>query len=70
MTCRHLLGGFECVDTTNSLSACGGCPGPEGNGQDCLAIPGALNVQCADSKCIVGEFLFLLRAVLFVRSRC
>ena len=48
-------GGFECVDTTNSLTACGGCPGPYGPGQDCLAIPGALNVQCADSKCIVGE---------------
>ncbi|BGP55692.1 hypothetical protein JCM8202v2_003299 [Rhodotorula sphaerocarpa] len=53
--CPLASGGFECVDTTNSLSACGGCPGPEGNGQDCLAIPGALNVQCADSKCIVGS---------------
>ncbi|GAA5958647.1 hypothetical protein JCM8115_000308 [Rhodotorula mucilaginosa] len=53
--CPLASGGFECVDTTNSLTACGGCPGPYGPGQDCLAIPGALNVQCADSKCIVGS---------------
>ncbi|POY70456.1 hypothetical protein BMF94_6524 [Rhodotorula taiwanensis] len=53
--CPLASGGFECVDTTNSLTACGGCPSPNGPGEDCLAIPGALNVQCADSKCIVGS---------------
>ncbi|GAA5983201.1 hypothetical protein JCM10908_000193 [Rhodotorula pacifica] len=53
--CPLASGGFECIDITNSLTACGGCPGPYGPGQDCLAIPGALNVQCAQSKCIVGS---------------
>ncbi|GAA5952302.1 hypothetical protein JCM3765_001933 [Sporobolomyces pararoseus] len=44
---------FECVDTRDSLTACGGCPGQ--GGEDCLSIPGALNVQCANSRCQVSS---------------
>ncbi|GAA5901026.1 uncharacterized protein JCM6883_004726 [Sporobolomyces salmoneus] len=44
---------FECVDTRDSLTACGGCPGQ--GGEDCLEIPGALNVQCSNSKCRVAS---------------
>ncbi|GAA5872203.1 hypothetical protein JCM3774_002293 [Rhodotorula dairenensis] len=68
--CPLASGGFECIDTTNSLTACGGCPGPYGPGQDCLAIPGALNVQCADSKCIVGSCFKGWRFVGSGHGRC
>ncbi|KDE08877.1 hypothetical protein MVLG_00974 [Microbotryum lychnidis-dioicae p1A1 Lamole] len=51
--CRLKTGGFECIDTTNALTACGGCVGDGLPGQNCLAIPGALNVQCHDSECQV-----------------
>ncbi|GAA5835742.1 hypothetical protein JCM3766R1_005837 [Sporobolomyces carnicolor] len=44
---------FECIDTRDSLTACGGCPGQ--GGVDCLAIEGALNVQCANSRCLVSS---------------
>lgn len=53
--CPLQSGGFECIDTSSSLSACGGCVGLGQSGQNCLAIPGALNVQCLDSKCHVGS---------------
>ncbi|GAA5820565.1 hypothetical protein JCM11251_003051 [Rhodosporidiobolus azoricus] len=53
--CPLPSGGFECIDTTTSLNSCGGCVGAGQSGQNCLAIPGALNVQCLDSKCHVGS---------------
>ncbi|BGP32462.1 hypothetical protein JCM10296v2_004243 [Rhodotorula toruloides] len=53
--CPLPSGGFECVDTTNSLTSCGGCVGSGYTGKNCLAIPGALSVQCADSQCHVGS---------------
>ncbi|GAA6053188.1 hypothetical protein JCM3770_000016 [Rhodotorula araucariae] len=52
--CPLPSGDYECVDTT-SLSSCGGCVGNGGSGRNCLAIPGALSVQCLDSKCHVGS---------------
>ncbi|GAA6028456.1 hypothetical protein JCM8097_007037 [Rhodosporidiobolus ruineniae] len=53
--CPLPSGGFECIDTATSLNSCGGCVGAGESGQNCLAIPGALNVQCMDSKCHVGS---------------
>ncbi|GAA5938982.1 uncharacterized protein JCM15063_004384 [Sporobolomyces koalae] len=44
---------FECIDTRDSLTHCGGCAAS--GGVDCLSIPGALNVQCANSKCVVSS---------------
>ncbi|SCZ88662.1 BZ3500_MvSof-1268-A1-R1_Chr2-1g04556 [Microbotryum saponariae] len=49
--CRLKTGGFECIDATNALTACGGFVGDGLPGQNCLAIPGALNVQCHNSEC-------------------
>lgn len=50
--CPTASGGFECIDTTTSLTSCGGCPGA--GGANCLQIPGALAIQCHESKCHVG----------------
>ncbi|SCV71920.1 BQ2448_4614 [Microbotryum intermedium] len=36
--CRLRTGGFECIDTTNALTACGGCVGEGLPGQNCLTI--------------------------------
>ncbi|KPV74981.1 uncharacterized protein RHOBADRAFT_53896 [Rhodotorula graminis WP1] len=51
--CPTASGGFECIDTSSSLTSCGGCPGA--GGENCLAIPGALAIQCLDSQCHVGS---------------
>ncbi|GAA6063426.1 hypothetical protein JCM10212_002612 [Sporobolomyces blumeae] len=40
--------GFECIDTSSSLEACGGCPGI---GQDCTAITGVEGVGCVSGQC-------------------
>ncbi|GAA5999983.1 hypothetical protein JCM10207_006002 [Rhodosporidiobolus poonsookiae] len=53
--CRLPSGGFECIDTETSLNSCGGCVGEGMPGQNCLAIPGALAVECHQSKCHVGS---------------
>ncbi|GAA5862728.1 hypothetical protein JCM8547_003527 [Rhodosporidiobolus lusitaniae] len=53
--CPLPSGGFECIDTTTSLNSCGGCVGAGESGQNCLAIPGALAVQCHESACHVGS---------------
>lgn len=55
--CPLKSGEFECVDTTSDLASCGGCVGPdgEGPGENCLAIPGALKVECYQSRCQVAS---------------
>ncbi|GJN90836.1 hypothetical protein Rhopal_003850-T1 [Rhodotorula paludigena] len=68
--CPLPSGGFECIDTTNSLTSCGGCVGAGGAGQNCLAIPGALHVECAASKCRVGSCFKGWRHVNDGSGRC
>ncbi|BGP12309.1 hypothetical protein JCM10213_002587 [Rhodosporidiobolus nylandii] len=57
--CPLPSGDFECVDTLSALDSCGGCltatAADEKTGQDCLAIPGALNVQCVEGQCVVAS---------------
>ena len=55
--CPLRSGAFECVDTTSDLASCGGCVGLKGTGagENCLAIPGALQVECFQSKCHVAS---------------
>lgn len=47
-----LTGGYECVDPTEELRFCGGCPSL-GFGQDCTTIKGAGNVGCEQGTCKV-----------------
>lgn len=48
-------GGFECIDTSKDLEACGGCPlidEPEA-GVDCSSLPGVNEVACIRGECVV-----------------
>ncbi|GAA5826226.1 hypothetical protein JCM3770_006113 [Rhodotorula araucariae] len=45
-------GGYECLDTTQSLESCGGCAST-GEGVDCTKIRGAQGVGCETGKCVV-----------------
>ncbi|GAA6062727.1 hypothetical protein JCM10212_005930 [Sporobolomyces blumeae] len=49
------LCGNECIDTVSSLTSCGGCVGPDQPGTNCLAIPGALQVECQASRCQIAS---------------
>ncbi|KAG8690260.1 hypothetical protein FRC11_012854, partial [Ceratobasidium sp. 423] len=40
-------GGFECVDTLNSLETCGGCD------SDCSLLDGTNEVQCFKGHCVI-----------------
>ncbi|CAE6525318.1 unnamed protein product [Rhizoctonia solani] len=40
-------GGFECVDTLNSLETCGGCD------NDCSVLEGTNQVQCLKGHCVI-----------------
>ncbi|GAA5836619.1 hypothetical protein JCM5353_000565 [Sporobolomyces roseus] len=51
--CSLPSGNYECIDTRDSLTSCGGCPGQ--GGVNCLAIEGALSVTCSNSRCQVGS---------------
>ncbi|KAK4056767.1 hypothetical protein OIO90_002319 [Microbotryomycetes sp. JL221] len=53
--CPLKSGGFECLDVSSSLTSCGGCVGEGLPGVNCLAIPGALNVECQNSQCQVAS---------------
>ncbi|GAA5835746.1 hypothetical protein JCM3766R1_005838 [Sporobolomyces carnicolor] len=53
--CPLSSGGVECIDTQNSLTSCGGCVGGGGSGQNCLAIPGALGVECRQGQCEIAS---------------
>lgn len=57
--CGLSSGGYECVDVTAALDSCGGCVGPTGQGEgvNCLSIPGALAVSCVASQCEVCKSL-------------
>ncbi|KAI5476047.1 hypothetical protein MNV49_000476 [Pseudohyphozyma bogoriensis] len=46
-------GGYECVDTNNSLETCGGCSLSTG-GVDCSAIPFVSDVECSEGVCVIG----------------
>ncbi|BGP16601.1 hypothetical protein JCM10213_000484 [Rhodosporidiobolus nylandii] len=48
------LGGWECMDVSNELESCGGCPG-ERTSSNCLTLPGAENVACIESQCIIAS---------------
>lgn len=54
--------GFECLDTSSNLEACGACPFQPGS-DDCTAIPGVQAVQCVAGRCQVESCLkgYLLR---------
>lgn len=67
--CPLKSGDFECIDTSSDLASCGGCVGDGDNdtGENCLAIPGALNVECFQSKCQVSS---CFRGWYFDGSRC
>ncbi|WRT65872.1 uncharacterized protein IL334_002823 [Kwoniella shivajii] len=49
-------GGYECTDTLNDVESCGGCtfafPG-QAQGQDCTALPYAIDVACNSGACAV-----------------
>lgn len=45
-------GGYECLDTSQSLESCGGCAST-GEGQDCSKIRGAVGYACEASECRV-----------------
>ncbi|GAA5976144.1 hypothetical protein JCM10908_005397 [Rhodotorula pacifica] len=47
---RH--GGYECLDTTQSLESCGGCAST-GEGRDCTSIPHVGGVGCEVGKCVI-----------------
>ncbi|GAA5901022.1 uncharacterized protein JCM6883_004725 [Sporobolomyces salmoneus] len=53
--CPLSSGGVECIDTQTSLTSCGGCVGEEGRGQNCLALPGALQVECQRGECQIAS---------------
>lgn len=50
---------WECVDTRSTLDSCGGCIYPyffdekPPTGADCSSLPGAVDVECRNSRCIV-----------------
>lgn len=44
--------GFECLDTTTSLEACGKCPFQPGS-VDCTILPGVEAVACVDGQCVI-----------------
>ncbi|SCZ98803.1 BZ3500_MvSof-1268-A1-R1_Chr3-1g05631 [Microbotryum saponariae] len=46
------LGGYECLDTRESLESCGGCSSTD-EGQDCTVIKGGLGVGCDNGSCVV-----------------
>lgn len=50
-----LTSDYECLDTLNELTSCGGCAST-GEGTDCTAISNARNVGCVQSTC-VGEYV-------------
>lgn len=59
--------GFECIDTSSDLEACGGCPG-DGGAVDCSALPhvgvvGCVNGACRVSSCKRGFVLSAGRCV-------
>ncbi|GAA5896224.1 hypothetical protein JCM6882_008523 [Rhodosporidiobolus microsporus] len=45
-------GGYECVNTLESLDSCGGCAST-GEGKNCLAIRGAKSATCQQGACVV-----------------
>lgn len=47
-----LAGGYECVDTSESLTSCGGCR-TTGTGRDCTEIRHADGVSCRAGRCMV-----------------
>ncbi|KAM0788480.1 hypothetical protein ACM66B_001613 [Microbotryomycetes sp. NB124-2] len=49
---EKLSGGYECLDTSQSLESCGGCAST-GEGQDCTKIRGAVGVGCDAGSCVV-----------------
>ncbi|GAA5938980.1 uncharacterized protein JCM15063_004383 [Sporobolomyces koalae] len=67
--CPLSSGGFECVDTKTQLTSCGGCVSQdgEGSGTNCLAIPGALGVECQEGKCVVAS---CFRGWSYQNGRC
>jgi hypothetical protein len=58
--------GFECVDTSTSLEACGACPFQPGS-VDCTAIPGVAGVQCVHGECRVES---CVRGHVLVDNAC
>jgi hypothetical protein len=50
---HHDQAGYECLDVSSNLEACGGCPG-EG-GVDCTALYGAVDVTCRKGRCHIEE---------------
>lgn len=53
--CPLPRGGYECVDTLNSLENCGGCLNTDPGAIDCsmLGDYGALEVACVSGACVV-----------------
>ncbi|KWU44730.1 hypothetical protein RHOSPDRAFT_25610 [Rhodotorula sp. JG-1b] len=51
-THRLLKGGYECIDTSRSLTSCGGCVA-YGKGKDCTVIRHANGVGCENGRCVV-----------------
>ncbi|KJA28502.1 hypothetical protein HYPSUDRAFT_129355 [Hypholoma sublateritium FD-334 SS-4] len=49
-------GGFECVDVTADLEACGGCASLDIK-HDCTLISGAESVSCMSGVCLVDSCL-------------
>lgn len=45
--------GWECLDISADIEACGGCPGTEW-ATDCTSLPGVASVSCRQAKCVVG----------------
>lgn len=48
--CPVPLRGFECLDISSDLEACGACPFQPGS-VDCTTLPGAEGVACASGHC-------------------
>lgn len=47
-----VMGGFACIDTSRSLTSCGGCS-TTGPGRDCTKIRHADGVTCREGRCLV-----------------
>jgi hypothetical protein len=52
--CPMPLKGFECLNTSSDLEACGGCPFQQGS-VDCTSLPGVDHVECIGGECKVNS---------------
>lgn len=53
--CKNIHGqGYDCLDISSDLEACGACPGHV-DSVDCSSLSGVSSVSCVEGQCIIND---------------